>query len=336
MIGEEVKQMTLYQKLHAVLNDIPMMQKDKSNQQQGYKYLSEAAVKELIKGLFAKHRLMFHYSVKEMRVEEGGTTKSGNQIKIVYANGDYSIIDIDTPEGIALTGTWFGAGMDTGDKGLYKAITGGIKYVLNTTFLIPTGDDPENEDKDIAQAKYPDKQQPARSQPPAVKRETKVVSMTGASSLDKIAPPRAVNGNAEEGKSGPTTTPASGMALIPYEPKVEDALSEQQHTIIDKMARSHSVPDDKREKILAHLGAGDMTKAIASDWISWLRWRTSAVQAIEVMATKNMGISVLSARRIGNAIHNWPDTEIKKIVNDGWGSLDEEAMAVINSAIQGG
>lgn len=39
-----------------------------------------------------------------------------------------------------------GEGMDTGDKAIYKAITGAQKYVLMKTFLIPTGDDPELEE----------------------------------------------------------------------------------------------------------------------------------------------------------------------------------------------
>ena len=66
-------------------------------------------------------------------------TKQFNTI----AKGTYQFMDSDSKT--VISGTWFGSGSDTSDKGLYKAITGGIKYVLNTNFLIPTGDDPEND-----------------------------------------------------------------------------------------------------------------------------------------------------------------------------------------------
>lgn len=36
-----------------------------------------------------------------------------------------------------------GCGIDGEDKGVYKAMTGALKYALRHTFLLPTGDDPE-------------------------------------------------------------------------------------------------------------------------------------------------------------------------------------------------
>lgn len=41
---------------------------------------------------------------------------------------------------------WAGYGDDAGDKGIYKAITGGVKYMLMKTFQISTGDDPEGDE----------------------------------------------------------------------------------------------------------------------------------------------------------------------------------------------
>jgi hypothetical protein len=52
---------------------------------------------------------------------------------------------MDTESDEIIEGSFEGSGIDQGDKALYKAITGGIKYILSSTFLIPTGDDPENE-----------------------------------------------------------------------------------------------------------------------------------------------------------------------------------------------
>src|SRR5699024_6730814 len=36
-------------------------------------------------------------------------------------------------------------GQDAGDKAVYKAITGATKYALMKVFMIPTGDDPEQD-----------------------------------------------------------------------------------------------------------------------------------------------------------------------------------------------
>jgi hypothetical protein len=49
----------------------------------------------------------------------------------------------DGVTGETLDYPWMGWGVDPGDKGGYKAITGAEKYFLMKTFLIPTGDDPE-------------------------------------------------------------------------------------------------------------------------------------------------------------------------------------------------
>jgi hypothetical protein len=42
----------------------------------------------------------------------------------------------------------YGEGRDSGDKAPYKALTGALKYALIQTFLIATGDDPEEERSD--------------------------------------------------------------------------------------------------------------------------------------------------------------------------------------------
>lgn len=53
---------------------------------------------------------------------------------------------VDTETGAEVEVSWTGAGADTGgDKGLYKAYTGGLKYALLSLFMIPTGDDPEKD-----------------------------------------------------------------------------------------------------------------------------------------------------------------------------------------------
>ena len=134
---------TLTSKLLEVSKAIKYLEKDKTNKMQGYSYLSEAKIKETIKKAFEDSGIIFNYSTESVREYEVSPTSKGTKQFCTIANGKYSFIDVDSDH--ELSGTWFGSGTDTGDKGLYKAITGGIKYVLNTNFLIPTGDDPEND-----------------------------------------------------------------------------------------------------------------------------------------------------------------------------------------------
>ena len=136
---------TLTSKLLEVSKAIKYLEKDKRNTQQGYKYLSEAKIKEVFKKAFEDNGILFNFSTDNVREYEISPTRNGTKQFVTIANGKYSFIDVDSDH--ELNGTWFGSGTDTGDKGLYKAITGGIKYVLNTNFLIPTGDDPEKDDE---------------------------------------------------------------------------------------------------------------------------------------------------------------------------------------------
>jgi hypothetical protein len=69
-------------------------------------------------------------------------TKTGID-KLVEVELEYAFFDVESGE--SLKGHFTGHGSDRSDKALYKAITGAIKYILTTTFLIPTGDDPEEE-----------------------------------------------------------------------------------------------------------------------------------------------------------------------------------------------
>jgi ERF superfamily len=55
----------------------------------------------------------------------------------------YTFCDVDSGEEVVATAA--GQGLDAGDKAPYKAMTGALKYALLQTFLLATGDDPEDE-----------------------------------------------------------------------------------------------------------------------------------------------------------------------------------------------
>lgn len=71
-------------------------------------------------------------------------TETGGRGFVTTVDLEYEFRDAETGESVVLT--WTGAGADTGgDKGLYKAFTGGLKYALIQAFLIPMGEDPESD-----------------------------------------------------------------------------------------------------------------------------------------------------------------------------------------------
>ncbi len=55
----------------------------------------------------------------------------------------YTFADVDSGEEIVAKVA--GQGLDPGDKAPYKAMTGALKYALLQSFLLATGDDPEDE-----------------------------------------------------------------------------------------------------------------------------------------------------------------------------------------------
>lgn len=133
---------SVYKKIHACMKELSFIEKDKKNTFHNYKYASEEAIKKAVHEQLVLNGLIFKVSLLDC-VSRETTTKKGDRTSLTNVKVEYCFIDIDT--GDSLCGVFYGTGEDSLDKGTYKAITGAIKYILTSTFLIPTGDDPENE-----------------------------------------------------------------------------------------------------------------------------------------------------------------------------------------------
>lgn len=134
------KPLGIHTKLAKIQKAVGYMQKEGRNAAQGYKFLSEKQITEKFKELFEEHGVLFQYS----STIDGSPifTPSGKQV-LTGVTVRYRFIDVET--GTMIEGEAAGQGTDSGDKGVYKAITGAIKYIFMKTFLIPTGDDPEDD-----------------------------------------------------------------------------------------------------------------------------------------------------------------------------------------------
>lgn len=162
--------LSLYRKLAAILKAVERIEKDKKNEQGGYKYASEKAIKETMHPLFMEHGLILVPVAQEfisLTPPAGGKSSYITTLKCTF-----EIVDLET--GAALRMEQLASGGDTLDKGTFKAVTGAIKYVLTTLFLIPTGDDPEGDDKGAGRTAPQARQQRPAADPEAVISDAQV------------------------------------------------------------------------------------------------------------------------------------------------------------------
>lgn len=140
-----------HERLLKVIEGASYVQKKGRNKEQGYNYAMEADFLELIKPLLVENGIIPLPSY-ELLANEQVQTQSGKPANLVTLRLDLRLQDAYSEQGTVITS--IGQGRDPQDKACYKAMTGAMKYALAKTFLVPTGDDPEDEEeKDSPAAK---------------------------------------------------------------------------------------------------------------------------------------------------------------------------------------
>jgi hypothetical protein len=127
-------------KLAEIMGEIGRIAKGGTNSAQGYKYVMASQVADAVREKLAAHNVIMLPVGAD--VVESGRTPSEKQ-SLLTIRFTWRFIDGDSGETLDFQSV--GTGADSGDKAAYKATTGAIKYALLTAFLIPTGDDPEND-----------------------------------------------------------------------------------------------------------------------------------------------------------------------------------------------
>jgi hypothetical protein len=135
----EGKSSTLAMKMVNVMKEVSRVPKRGYNEFHRYEYPLEADILDAIREKLAEQGVMWYPSVDSTEREPVG--EKGNVLTTLI--GKVTFVDGETGEErvIGMVGT----GEDKGDKGVYKAYTGAVKYCLLKTFMISTGDDPEND-----------------------------------------------------------------------------------------------------------------------------------------------------------------------------------------------
>ena len=146
---------TLYAKLARITGAVSKVPKSGYNAFHKYKYVTESDLVEALSGLLAAENvaLLVSWSMCTTRDPEA----KGGPVTTLEGTATFCCGDTGATHAVGIVGT----GQDKGDKGVYKAATGAVKYLLMKCFLVDTGDDPE---RDTAPAP---KQPPARKPAPA-------------------------------------------------------------------------------------------------------------------------------------------------------------------------
>lgn len=121
----------LYPKLAEAIADVERIHKDGKNDHFKYTYTSAEQVYKVIRKPLLERGLVVIPSVAQSD-REGKSTVTRLHLRVV-----------DSETGESLEAFWMGEGQDNGDKGPYKAATGGMKTWLKHLFMLPADDDPE-------------------------------------------------------------------------------------------------------------------------------------------------------------------------------------------------
>jgi len=135
--------LNILKKLHTIMSNVERIEKDAKNNHQNYQYASEKIIKEVLHKQLVDAKVLFYLETFNLHEENGKTVLDTR----------YHFVDVETGEEVM--GLFTGTGQGRDEKGNYAAVTGAIKYILTSTFLIPTGDDPEHDrnEQTVAQGK---------------------------------------------------------------------------------------------------------------------------------------------------------------------------------------
>lgn len=132
---------SLIAKLAEACDAVGGIEKKGRNEFQKYNYVKAADVAKAIRHEFFERGILVIIDEKEWKQERMIKTNSGGEVPLMCLKGEVTFRDETSVLGPFGA---FGTAFDTGDKALYKAKTGLLKYALRGIGLIPDEkDDPE-------------------------------------------------------------------------------------------------------------------------------------------------------------------------------------------------
>lgn len=145
-----LSQKNIFQRVNAVMKEVDYVQKEQKKVAGQYRFVSHDQVTAALHGPMAKHGIACIPSIVEMK-------QDGNRTEVKL---EVTFINIDSPTDRFSVFYW-GYGIDTSDKGIGKAVSYAFKYALLKTFVLETGDDPDQDQS----TKYEPKKEVPPEQP---------------------------------------------------------------------------------------------------------------------------------------------------------------------------
>jgi len=144
--------MNIYQKLIEVRKEVPYLQKESKGYQ--FNYTGSSQVLGSLKSKMDELGLLLIPNVIKKEVSEHETTKGGKEYFTELCM-EFTWVNAENPEE-KITCSWYGQGLDTGEKGVGKAMTYAEKYFMLKFFNIATDkDDPDSFQKKMADEPTP-------------------------------------------------------------------------------------------------------------------------------------------------------------------------------------
>ena len=145
---EEQTAGNIYTRLAAINKGITAIGKNRKNEQQGFKFRGIDDVMNELHALFAENEVIVLPNCGEPIITER-TNSKGTVIFSVRIPIEFEFISSD---GTSVRCNVVGEAMDSGDKGMNKAMSIALKYALLQMFLIPT-EEPKDPDAEAHEVK---------------------------------------------------------------------------------------------------------------------------------------------------------------------------------------
>lgn len=124
----------IYRRIAAILRDTGAIAKGRKNQQQNFMFRGIDDVMNELHQIFAKNEVFILQEVQGFTTENRPSKSGGTNI-FTRATVKFRYV---TTDGSSVETTNVGEAMDSGDKGMNKAMSIALKYSLLQMFLIPT------------------------------------------------------------------------------------------------------------------------------------------------------------------------------------------------------
>jgi len=275
---------SLVRKLAEIVQEMDSVEKRGENKFQNYKYVKAADVAWAVRKALSERNIylvsdMVHIRNYEIPAKEG-------VMQAVDVTMEFSFFDGDNPSTQPLVFHAYGTGTDKGDKAVYKAMTGALKYGLRHAFLIPDESDPEADESTDRNASHNEtSSQSGVSRPKPPKMDTAPAKQGESKPASKTVP------NAPPADSSPDPAPAKDngipKAQIPAEATPADPSRVPDKSVFDtyitrakelvialekaglKASRGSHAGAKFKTFLLAQTGASATDKITTTEWTAF-------------------------------------------------------------------